>query len=193
MMAHDNYHLMMSMALDGALSAQEDAQLREHLGMCPSCSGAWDRMCLADHLFSQPVNAAPPADFAARVMGRVAQYELERRESRPWRLALAIILGLFAAMAGIGLVGVTLLGNGDIAHGFAQAIMQVRSAIESLGLAVAVAQTLIGAVGSWLQYLISQPLTWVVAISALTLASIWIGLLEVLKPVPAPALAQSST
>jgi anti-sigma factor RsiW len=191
-MAHDNYHLMMSMALDGALSAQEDAQLREHLEVCPVCQDVWNRMCLADHVFSQAASAEPPATLAAGVMARVANYEAERRESKPWRLALGVILGLFAALVGLGFVGIMLLGAGNIADGVAAAVVQGRSVIESLGVAAAVVETLASALAAWLQYLVGQPGVWAAAISALTLASIWIGLLEVLKPAPVPAVVQGS-
>ena len=59
--------LAMSRALDGELSAPEDAMLHEHLRQCADCRAAWERdRKLMDMLTSLP-DAAPPADYADRL------------------------------------------------------------------------------------------------------------------------------
>jgi len=186
-MAHDNYHAMMSLALDRALPPQEQVILHGHLETCLACRSTWDRMCRADALFGQAISVAPSADFTARVMARVAEREAARREAKPWRLAVIIIAGLFAVIMALGVTGLILLGEGNLANGVLRAAAQGQSVIELMGTAAALVRTLVGALRTWLGFLVAQPLVWGAAISALTLASIWLGLIEALKPTPVRA------
>jgi len=183
-MAHDNYHAMMSLALDRALPPEEQCILHGHLETCPACRSTWDRMCCADALFGQAISVAPSADFTARVMVRVAEREIARHEAKPWRLAAAIITGLFAVIVALGVAGLALLGEGDLVNGIMRIAVQGRLMIASLGAAATLIETLVGALRTWLGFLVAQPVVWGAAISMLTLASIWLGLIEALKPTP---------
>lgn len=61
---------LLSAALDGELTAAEQAALDEHLAQCPACSALYEDLRLLHD--TQPEELTAPADFAARVMDAIA-------------------------------------------------------------------------------------------------------------------------
>ncbi len=105
---HEEISQQISLALDGALSLEEERQLRAHLQECPACATLWEEMRGVSGLFERPPLLAPPPLLAARVMRRI-----ERRERwRAWMRRLAVsllVLILLAMVLAIPLMGLSTL------------------------------------------------------------------------------------
>jgi len=71
---------LMSLRLDGRLGPPDALRLEDHLQTCPTCAAQWTALREADSLLRlsarRPV--APPVDFQARVMLRVAATPVAR-------------------------------------------------------------------------------------------------------------------
>jgi len=104
--AHDEAVLLMSLALDGLVSAEEEAEMRSHVAHCASCAATWSAM----QGIHQRVVAAP---VAVPVAGFVARFELRRlqqaRRRRLWMGGLVALLSL--TLWGAILVGGVMLGS----------------------------------------------------------------------------------
>jgi anti-sigma factor RsiW len=183
-MAHSPYDMMISLSLDGQLSPDEERDLRQHLQTCDTCASAWRRMTLLDAMFSHPVNAPAPVDLTARVMAHVESYEARRRWY-PWVLGVFIVstiaaalsiaapillfsLGLYQTILSLPVIG-TLLGF----------VLRSLDAVRS-GVLFAVS-----ALSDWLTYLLADPASLAIVLTALVLASTLIGLLEGIKAISA--------
>lgn len=85
---------VMSLRLDTELPLDQERAFQEHLAMCESCAALWRIMQQASALFENAELAAPPPQFAAKVMTR-----LHRRNA--WlvvaRSLLMVVLGLVIA------------------------------------------------------------------------------------------------
>ena len=108
---HDEAVLFMSLALDGLVSAEEEADLRSHVAQCASCAATWSAMQGIHERFVVAPVAVPVAGFVAR-------FELRRlqqvRRRRLWMGSLVAILSLtlWAGILGGGLMlGSYLLNN----------------------------------------------------------------------------------
>ncbi len=103
---HSETRLLMSLALDGLVDAQEEAEMRDHMARCPSCAATWSAMQGVHQRFV----AAPAVDPVA---GFVARFELRRlQQSRRrglWMGGLVAILSL--TLWGAILVGGVMLGG----------------------------------------------------------------------------------
>lgn len=79
------YDEMMSLQLDGLLDAEDERHLLAHVAGCNKCAPFWDAMREADALLvaSSREPAPLPADFAFKVMGRVALTTVARPQLEP--------------------------------------------------------------------------------------------------------------
>lgn len=102
--AHDDYGMLMSLALDGQLEDEETAKLQVHLKHCPPCAQQWQLWQTIDTRFRAAPLVAPPVDFVARVEKRVHQQE-RRRHFRVGVLLSLLTFVLWAA----GLIGTAIV------------------------------------------------------------------------------------
>lgn len=180
MMAHDTYHMLISLALDGELDQGDQTTLNQHLSTCHACSEMWTRMSILDTMFSSSVEVEPPINFTNQVMLRVGVYQQQRR----WHplvvagligssLASALTLALPIFFLSLGMDGIavrwpfigTLLGYLADAIGFI-----ARGSIFFVRM-----------LSGWLSFLFTDPAAMGVVLAALVMASIWIGVLESMK------------
>lgn len=89
---------LMSLHLDRRLAPGQVAELQDHLIGCPRCQREWEAMQRVSSLLMGAPLIAPPADFTAKVMGRLAQREARRRLLWGGMILLlgALSLGAFA-------------------------------------------------------------------------------------------------
>lgn len=179
-MSHENYMMWMSLELDGELGEVHRAELRQHVRTCASCAVIWERMNLIDRTLAVQPQVAPRINLTAGVMARVGAYE-SRRRWYPWFL---VVLGgiLTAAVVSVALPPAILL------LGLYQPLLDlpVVSAIAgyaSEGLAVLGVLGEIAArdAGRGLTYLTTDPFALGVVITALSVATTWIGMRETIK------------
>jgi predicted anti-sigma-YlaC factor YlaD len=176
MMAHEDYHSMMSAMLDGEIAPGERADLLRHMETCAPCQTTWDRLAQLDGLFAHPEFVPPPPDFSVQVMARL---EADKAAQRRW--ALTVVLALLAVVAIMGLaptlggaVGLMVVLRRVVTDGGALGTLIT---LQDVGLATL---TAFGhGLRAWLRLVASQPGVQAMAIAALVLASTWIGLLEV--------------
>lgn len=165
---------LMSLRLDLALPAQEEAAFQEHLVGCEACRSAWREMQRVNDLFHGAAFAAPPPLLASRIMGKV------RRRNR-W---LAVLRG--GALTLLGVVMVLALGLAPLLTALG-AVLDNPSVVSALaGLIVRVAQiagVVLRAIGLVAQGVFAGPSVFVV-ISYCALA---LGLLGVWLRLVAPA------
>ncbi|MBR1781283.1 MAG: zf-HC2 domain-containing protein [Oscillospiraceae bacterium] len=69
------YWELISAALDGALTSEEERQLEAHLATCPDCRALLEELRAAEADLAAPI--APPSGFADGLMARVATAEQE--------------------------------------------------------------------------------------------------------------------
>ncbi|HOA22396.1 MAG TPA: zf-HC2 domain-containing protein [Aggregatilineales bacterium] len=175
-MAHNPYEMMISLSLDGLLSQEEEAELEKHLQVCPDCLDLRDRMCLVDTLFSKPALVAPSINFTASVMQRVEAYETRRRW-QPWIIGVLVVASLIAALNIAAPVIFFSLGLNE-------AVLEwpiVQRALVAFMDGFATVQTGAQIAYEWLIFVVTEPTTLGVIVTALVLASTWIGMLEVSK------------
>ena len=105
---HDDYSELMSLALDGMLSAADEQRLDQHLLACPSCQAAWTRWQRIGHILTVEPFAGPPQGFALAV-----DHALQRDETRQERMLASLVLaggtGAVLALAALGAVLTTAL------------------------------------------------------------------------------------
>lgn len=100
---HAEYTLMMSLTLDGEVTAAETHRLREHLRMCDECAAIWERWQAMHRRFVAAPSVAPPADLVEKVAARLEAHELRRRRVR-W-----ISSGLLVSWLAVVLLGLMAL------------------------------------------------------------------------------------
>lgn len=84
---HFEVSALMSLALDGMLSNDEEQQLHQHLLACPSCQTTWQRWQHIGHVLTVEPFAGPPQGFALRT-----DQMLQRAEQRRERLLAGLVL-----------------------------------------------------------------------------------------------------
>ncbi|HNU05743.1 MAG TPA: zf-HC2 domain-containing protein [Anaerolineae bacterium] len=100
---HDYSHLM-SLALDGMLSAGEQEDLDQHLAACPACQRTWGKWQRISQVLTVEPFAGPSLGFALRL-----DSAMQRRELRRQRLAaVAILVGGTLAVLTLLLLSTTL-------------------------------------------------------------------------------------
>ncbi len=89
MLSCEEAWVQMSQALDGLLSAQEQAELEEHLAHCPECSSDYQALVRMEEALGDLGETPAPPELSARVMARIrAEAGTRRKARRPiplWR------------------------------------------------------------------------------------------------------------
>lgn len=190
MAQHDSYHLMISLALDGVLSDEEEQELTQHMRGCAACADMWTRMIAFDRLMHEQVEAFPPINFVANVMRRVETYEARRRLT-PWMIA---ILATLSVLGGLWVAAPVLF----FALGLDQRVAEwpVVAAALSFGVDAIAAITRVGTLAldvllDWLFFVTGSPAALAVVVAALVLASTYIGLRESFRVAGAESLARA--
>lgn len=191
-MGHNSYEMMMSLELDGELSREEQRELRAHLASCSACADTWDRMCQLDLMFLHPAEMSPPANLSTQVMARVGAYEAKRR-GQPWVVSVLVISSILAALSVAAPVAFFSLGLQHVASGWPVVGVVIRAVVQTYGFVLSGATLAADALVSWLAFLSEEPAALAVVLSALALASIWIGILEGLKAARAAGASQPSS
>ena len=179
-MAHNPYEQMMSMAFDDMLTEEEHAELTQHLEVCESCANLWEHMSLIDTLFIRPVEMTPSIDFKANVMNRIESYETGRRWY-PFMVSLLVIVSIMAALWVAFPILLLSFGAERIVSAWPAVGSAIAFAMQSFTAASQWAVYGITEFSEWFTHLSSDPTTLAVVLSALVLASIWIGILEGVK------------
>ena len=126
--------MLMSLALDGMLAADENQHLQHHLAACPACRSEWEGMQKVSFLFEEEPLAGPPLGFAIRVDRKLEEKARQRRRVFG---GLAVLTGSFslAAMTVGALIFVILAWQwiGSLPS-FAQGTGIVSQAVAGLGL-----------------------------------------------------------
>lgn len=102
--AHHDYSELMSLALDGMLSAGEQQRLDQHLAGCPACETTWNLWQRVSHVLTVEPFAGPPQGFALR-FDNVLQRQEQRHERvlAGWVLAGGTLVVLAMIMLGTAL------------------------------------------------------------------------------------------
>lgn len=88
---HETYVLLMSLALDGMLAPDEEADLHRHLGQCSHCAGTWAAWSSLHVRFAAQPAVAPTPGFGER-------FELRRiQQVRRRRLWMGGVVALLSA------------------------------------------------------------------------------------------------
>ncbi len=85
--AHHDYTGLMSLALDGLLSAGEQQHLDQHLATCLACQRTWGKWQRISHVLTVQPFAGPPPAFALQI-----DRALQRREQRHERVLAGWLL-----------------------------------------------------------------------------------------------------
>lgn len=191
MMAHDPYELMISLALDDELPEEERLDLVRQIHGDEDLTDLFGRMTLVDKAFSGAAEVAPPPNFTAGVMARIELYE-RRRQWYPWVITVLTIASVMAAISIAAPIVLFSLGiDGIVANWplFGRALGLIAQALSAV---LGVIAFSIGALGDWLTYLTSDPVALGAVLTALALASTWIGILESMKITSAIPQQQAS-
>lgn len=179
---HAEMTVMMSLALDGMLSSEEQKAFEGHLRSCVGCQGHWVRWQQVDALLAAEPVAAPAPDFSARVLERVSQRGQRQRRLLGGALLLGGSLSVWGmvllSLAGAALLWV--LSDPSVAVHGAQVLSQLLGA----------GSLLVKAVGLGLESLVGPSvlpllLTFVCVMMALTV--LWARLVQ-RRPRRAPSL-----
>ncbi len=109
---HDDWTMLMSLALDGLLDSDEQQRLDLHLSDCEPCQHQWQIWQSIDNSFQAPPWVIPTADFVQRVDQRIETLQTVRERRVAWTLALLTILVWAVGFAGTGLLFTLLIYNG---------------------------------------------------------------------------------
>ena len=164
----DRIYALMMDALDGEISAEDQAELDAHLEARPSYLAEYQAMQTIDTLFRQTPALTPAADFTQRTMER-----LPNRAVRIWLIS-AIYMSLLVSGILPILLGLWVFNQlGDVLAG--PAIVQVALQIltEGYQIATAVTRAIMSAAG---ELIVQQPmiLGWLLVLGGI--ASLWGGL-----------------
>lgn len=179
-MAHDTYMLLMNLVLDRQATDREEADLRLHLRDCTACTMMYEDLQRMDALFKVQPEVRPSPNFTSSVMAKVVLYETGRRWY-PWFVCLMLVIVAAALVS--ALLPFTIVWFGLYRPLFTVPVIgPALSLVGTTFTAIAsVLSLLVGDLMRWLNYLLTQPAPLAVVVSALMLASIWIGMLEVSK------------
>lgn len=96
------YFEMISQLIDGELSAQQESELRTHMGNCPDCAKVYEAFSGISQGMDLEIRTAPEG-FASGVMSRINKEEKNNRRKKqsPWKtvLPLAACLALVFVVA----------------------------------------------------------------------------------------------
>jgi hypothetical protein len=128
----DRFDALMSLALDGQLSADEESEFDGMLALDPSLADVWDEWQGVDFAFRTAPHVEPPRDFVASFEDRLVRQE---RRRRVWigagigAIALLLWSGLVVGMAGAGVY--VMFNEYSWLTGAVRAIVQTYAAVES--------------------------------------------------------------
>jgi anti-sigma factor RsiW len=108
MVDHAEMSLMMSLALDGMLTAGDQQAFEAHLRQCARCQSEWERWQGVDALLAAEPQLSPAPDFAAGVLDRVGKRGERRRRLLGGALLVGGSLSVWGMMA-LALVMASLL------------------------------------------------------------------------------------
>lgn len=127
---HDEWGLLMSLALDGLLDGDEQQRLDRHLTSCEPCQQQWQIWQTIDDSFQAPPWVMPSVDFAQKVDARIEAVQTGRERRVAWALALLTFFVWAAGFAGTGVLFTLLIYNG--VGWFAETIQWLSSAWRTL-------------------------------------------------------------
>jgi predicted anti-sigma-YlaC factor YlaD len=144
---HDEFTLLMSMALDNEASAEEVARLHAHLAGCAACRGVWGRWQEMDRRMLAAPRLTAPAGMAEQVAARLVERELQRRRVRWAASGLALGWLTLLALVALGATGVFawLSGNLETVGAAASTAALALTAVNGLLRGVAAAADSVGA------------------------------------------------
>nr|MBN1228751.1 hypothetical protein [Anaerolineae bacterium] len=179
-MAHNSYEVMMSLALDALLTQEEEKELNQHLQSCSTCAQLWDDMTIINTMFTASAEVAPPANFSANVLARVESYESGRRWY-PWIVGVLVAASVIAASLWALPALFLSLGLPDLLAEW-PVIGEIIDAATRGYIAIQIGVSwVVELANTWFSYLLNEPASLAVILTALVLASTWIGLLEGIK------------
>ena len=122
---------LISAALDGALTADEQTELDEHLSRCPACSALFDELKRLREASADLEDVPAPDGFAGRVMDAIAAdpaqehsdnvvpFPAKKRSRTPWKgwaaTAAVVAVVVLGAVALPGQLGASLSRSSDTA------------------------------------------------------------------------------
>ena len=120
---------LISAALDGALTDEEQTALDEHLSRCPACSALFDELKSLREVTAELEDVPAPAGFAGRVMDAIAAdpvqeqsdnvvpFPVKKRSRTPWKgwaataaVVAVVVLGAVALPGQLGMGSKSLTG-----------------------------------------------------------------------------------
>jgi hypothetical protein len=124
--SHEDYGMLMSLALDNLLDASEEEALAAHLSSCSACNQQWQIWQNIDHQFKLGPAIVPVIDFASAFEERLASKERRRQAQVGLLLAILTFIVWAIGFAGIGVLLGFLVYNqigwfGDMLHWLASA------------------------------------------------------------------------
>jgi Co/Zn/Cd efflux system component len=177
-MAQERYQQLMNLALDGLITEEEERELDGYLMSSDGLTGEWDELNMVDALLKHhaKVEMPPPPDFTMGVMARVEAYEAQRRWT-PWMIGILAFISVLAALniaMPILFFSLELYKPLAALPAFGAVLTAGAHALNAVGLGLA-------ALADWLEYLLTDPVALGISLSALVLASTWIGMREGLR------------
>ncbi|MGD8465592.1 MAG: zf-HC2 domain-containing protein [Anaerolineae bacterium] len=164
---NEQFSLLMSLALDGMLAADEQRQLHQHLAGCAVCRAEWEAMQQASLLFDQPDMIGPPLGFAVRVERRLERQSQKQKRAFGGLAVLTSSLSLAGiTVAVVLLVALAVLAWSSLGPEGASAVSQVASGVGLMGKGATL----------FLKELVARyviPLLAVVGIGLVVLIGIW--------------------
>ena len=176
-MARDPFDIMMSRMLDNDLNAEERIGFENYVAHDEQAAEAWDQFQMVDAMLSNQREAMLPFDLTAGVMARIEAYET-RKMWMPWITALA---GLFGLMMLFMFILPWLLVSGVLTNVVADVPVIgtiIVGMAQLMQYAVFGATLFVNAISAWLHTVTTDPLILGLVISALVVASTYIGLRE---------------
>lgn len=179
---HAEMTLMMSLALDGMLSSEEQGAFEAHLRTCPDCRTEWTRWRQVDALLAAGPVLLPSPGFSARVLERVSRRGQHQRRLLGGALLLGASLSVWG-MVLLALVAAALLwtvSDPSVAIHGAQVLSHL---LVAGGLLVKAVRLGLGSIVS------PSALPWLVGYACVVLAmtAVWVRLVR-RCPLRAPAL-----
>jgi anti-sigma factor RsiW len=168
---HD-FSELMSLALDGMLSAEEERRLDQHLQACPACQSSWNRWQRVSHFLTVEPFVGPPQGFALRL-----DHALQRDERRQEHILASLLLA-----GGTATVLALIVLGAALTTGLWMAISPLERVqlVETMGFAgqfmALVFQNLV-AIRNGIAAMIPDPLIMlVICLALITASAVWVRL-----------------
>ncbi len=154
---------LISLRLDGSLSAEQEQALQAHLLDCHVCQDEWRMMQRVTALFDKVSPMLPPPLMKERIMIRIRQ-----RDSRlaGWRRGILLSLGTITALT---LCSILFIGLFALVASALNGPFVIRTAVEAVTHIVAIVTTVFGASALCVRALLASP-NWLILVGYLILA-----------------------